>query len=77
MNEIAVRAHGFEFSHCITDLDRADLPVNATIFPKSPPASVRPHNPNNSNGGDGKPTATVRGEKFGRYKNCILAGCLR
>jgi len=34
--------------------------------------SVRPHNPGDSNGRDGNPTATIRGEKIGSYKNRIL-----
>ena len=34
--------------------------------------SVRPHNPGDSDRRDGNPTATIRGEKIGSYKNRIL-----
>jgi len=48
--------------------------MNATIFPKSPLASVRPHHPSDSNRRDGKPMAAIGGKKIARYKNRIFTG---
>jgi len=49
---------------------------DSTESVKSPPASVRPHNPGDSNRRDGNPMATIGGGKIGRYKNRIFTGCL-
>jgi hypothetical protein len=47
-----------------------DLSPNATGIALV--ASVRPHNPSDSDRHDGNPMATIRGGIIGCYKNCIL-----